>query len=95
MPDHPAPDDETVDLDDLPPLLHAWEEFRKNVLRDAGPARLDNHMMTFMAGATVITSLIRSAASQGGSREATHAFAALCEEVDAFETVLTARVRRH
>jgi hypothetical protein len=95
MPNQHAPGDEALDDDDLPPLLLAWERFRKNVLGQDGKPALDDNMLTFMAGATVITALVRSAAAQGGASEATRAFVSLCEECDSFETVLMRRGRRH
>jgi hypothetical protein len=76
--------------DDLPPLLGAWDRFRREVLGE-GPeieTGLSADMMTFMAGASVVVSLIRSAQTQGGATEATHAFLALEEETDAFQAVM-------
>jgi hypothetical protein len=95
MPDQHAPGAEAVDEDDLPPLLAAWVAFKTHVLNQSAELVMDDDMLCFMAGASTITTLVRSAMEQGGSAEASHAFVHLCSEVDSFEHVLEAKLTRN
>lgn len=79
---------------DYTPLLEAWGEYRKRVIRK--PMRdCTPEMAAFFCGAAAVVKLIDSAGEQGGTDEATRAFQVIETEVDAFLNMLQQEGPRH